>query len=300
MPSLKALRAFEAAARLGSFTAAGRELFVTQGAVSRLVQSLERDIGVSLFTRRGRHLDLTPEGRRYAATLGDGFRTIRQATEAIRFTGRPDVLTVSVLPSFATKWLAPRLAAFLDAHPTVDLRISASRQLTDFDDGVDAAIRYGAGDWPGTISHLLMRDEVFPVCSPDLLAPEGPLAGPADLADVTLLHGDAPEDWAVWLEAAGLEGPNLTRGPRFSDGAALAQAAIDGAGVALGRISLVGLDLKAGRLVRPFGPTLTDRFACYLVRPAGRPPPRHFEAFKTWILGQMSKERADRSDRSTL
>ena len=189
LPSLNGLRAFEAAARLGSFTAAGNELFVTQGAVSRSIQGIERDLGVALFHRRGRYLDLTAEGQRYAEVIAEAFRMMPNATAATRELAESDVLTVSMLPSFAAKWLVPRLPDLLAANPTLDLRISAFQQPTTFEDGVDVAIRYGLGSWPNTEIRLLCHEDIFPVCSPGLAEPDGPLQGPSDLADVTVLHG---------------------------------------------------------------------------------------------------------------
>lgn len=286
LPSLKALQAFEAAARLNSFTAAAGALYVTQGAISRAIKGLEEDLGVALFRRRGRHLELTVEGRRFAGALHDAFGIMSAATSDIRRQPGADVLTLAMLPSFAAKWLVPRLGDFLNANPRIDLRISASLQLTTFDDGVDLAIRYGTGNWPDTESQLLFRESIFPVCSPDLVAPKGPLGGPADLAKVTVLHGHVPADWQAWWRAAGLDDLELRRGPYFNDAAALIQAAIDGTGVALGRKALVDLDIAAGRLVKPFGPAVRSQFSYFLVRPAGRPPPRHLTAVEDWLLAQ--------------
>lgn len=289
LPPLNGLRAFEAAARLGSFTAAGKELFVTQGAVSRSIQGLERDLSVALFRRRGRYLDLTAEGQRYAEVIGEAFRMMSSASAATRRHAESDMLTVSMLPSFAAKWLVPRLANLLAANPTLDLRISASQQLTTFEDGVDLAIRYGPGSWLETESRLLFHDDIFPVCSPSLAAPDGPLKNPSDLINVMVLHGHPPADWRTWLDAAGLQELPIGRGPYSNDTAGLIQAAIDGTGVALGRTALVDLDLKAGRLIRPFGPSIRSRYSYYLVRPAGRPAPKHYGFFERWLVDQISK-----------
>ncbi len=287
LPSLKGLRAFEAAARLGSFTAAGKELFVTQGAVSRSIQGIERDLGVALFRRRGRYLDLTAEGQRYADVIAEAFRMMSSATAATRQHAESDVLTVSMLPSFAAKWLVPRLPDLLAASPTLDLRISAYQQLTTFEDGVDIAIRYGLGSWPNTEIRLLCHEDIFPVCSPSLVAPDGPLEGPSDLANVTVLRGHPPADWQTWLDAVGLRDLPIGRGPYSNDFAGLIEAAVDGTGVALGRTALVDLDLKAGRLIRPFGPPIRSPYAYYLVRPKWRRTPKHYRSFERWLLDQM-------------
>lgn len=292
LPPLMALRAFEAAARLGNFTLAAEHLFLTQSAISRHVRNLELRLGVTLFHRHGRRLALTPEGREYMTATGDAFERIAAATATLRRRRPGDILTVSMLPSIAMKWFTPRLADFILAHPNVDLRLSASHQLVDLEtDGIDMAIRYGRGDWPGVAAEELTDEEIMPVCSPRLAAGPPRLSTPNDLAHVTLLHGELHEDWRMWLTAVGCDHADETRGPKFSDAASLIQAAIDGLGVALGRTLLVADDLAAGRLVAPFALRLKGEFTYWLVTPKGRPPHPHFAAVRDWLRGHIARAR---------
>ncbi|MEM8811888.1 MAG: transcriptional regulator GcvA [Pseudomonadota bacterium] len=290
-PSLRAMKAFEAAARLGGFSAAASELFITQGAVSRLVQSLENDIGLPLFDRRGRWIELTDAGRHYADSLSDAFRSIERATHEVRRRKEAASFTVSMLPSFAVHWFVPRLPDLLARHRDMDLRVAASRDLASFSDDADAAVRFGAGDWADVQATFLVRELIFPVCHPALLAPDGPIACAEDLAAANLLHGNAPISWKDWFDAAGIDGPKIFSGPHFDDGAAMMQAALNGAGVALGRSTLVRDALAENRLAAPFGPALQAPrgFGCYLVRPDWRPRHPYFDRFRGWISDAMDR-----------
>jgi LysR family glycine cleavage system transcriptional activator len=290
-----ALRAFEAGARLGSFTLAAEELLITQSAVSRHVRNLESFLEVALFHRSGRHLVLTPEGREYMAAVSDAFDRIHAATTVLR--RRPGrVLTVSMLPALAVKWFTPRLIRFSQNCPSVDLHVSVSRELVDFDrDGIDVAIRYGRGEWPGTNAEELLREEVFPVCSPRLL--EGPpsLRTIEDLTRVTLLHGNIAEDWPMWLKAAGYGHIDTMRGPKFNDHASLIQAAIQGMGVGLGRKLMVADDIASGHLVVPFPIRLRAGFSYWLVTPRGRAPHPRFHEFREWLLREIAEQKTQLS-----
>src|ERR1700737_4495083 len=189
LPSLNGLRAFEAAARHLSFTAAATELNVTQTAISHQIRRLEEELGIRLFVRQNRSLALTPEARDYLPGIRAAFNDLRLATDRLTRKDNDHVLTVSTLASLAAKWLLPRLSMFQQAHPGIDVRITTSTSLVDFKTGdVDAAIRYGRGHWPGLRADWLMADELFPVCSPALLAGKKPLQRPEDLADHVLLH----------------------------------------------------------------------------------------------------------------
>src|SRR6201996_7131031 len=206
LPSLNGLRAFEAAARHLSFTVAAAELNVTQTAISHQIRRLEEELGIRLFVRKNRALALTPEARDYLPGVRAAFNDLRLATDRLLRKDDGNVLTISTLASLAAKWLLPRLSAFQEAHPGIDVRITTSTSLVDFQrDKVDAAIRYGRGHWPGLRAHWLTADELFPVCSPALLAGNRPLRMPDDLRDHVLLttstNGD---DWRQWLTAAGL------------------------------------------------------------------------------------------------
>src|SRR6185312_1409960 len=206
LPSLNGLRAFEAAARHLSFTLAASELNVTQTAISHQIRRLEDELGIKLFIRQNRALALTPKAREYLPGIRAAFNDLRLATDRIQRRGADRVLTVSTLASLAAKWLLPRLSGFQEAHPDIDVRITTSTSLVDFRDGdVDAAIRYGRGEWPGLRADWLMADELFPVCSPALLKGPRALKRPEDLANHVLLHSsNNDDDWRLWLTAAGL------------------------------------------------------------------------------------------------
>src|SRR5258708_3344592 len=209
LPSLNGLRAFEAAARHLSFTQAASELNVTQTAISHQIRRLEEELGTRLFIRQNRALELTPEARDYLPGVRAAFNDLRLATDRLLRKEDGHVLTVSTLASLAAKWLPPRLSAFHEAHPGIDARITTSTTLVDFQrDNVDAAIRYGRGQWAGLRADWLMASEVFPVCSPALLKGPKPLKCPEDLRDHVLLHTSNAnsDDWRLWLTAAGFPG----------------------------------------------------------------------------------------------
>ena len=271
LPSLNGLRAFEAAARHLSFTNAATELNVTQTAISHQIRRLEEELGVRLFVRQNRALVLTPEATEYLPGVRTAFNDLRFATDRLLRKDNENVLTVSTLASLAAKWLLPRLPAFQEAHPGIDVRITTSTALVDFKSGgVDAAIRYGRGHWPGLRADWLMADELFPVCSPALITGDRPLRCPEDLAQQTLLHTSAGynDDWRLWLTAAGLP-PNISKHPGLTFDLILVtvQAAIDGLGVAMGRTSYVEADIAKGRLVVPFKIALPTDAGFYLVSP---------------------------------
>ena len=247
LPSLNGLRAFEAAARHLSFTVAASELNVTQTAISHQIRRLEEELGIRLFVRKNRALALTPEARDYLPGIRAAFDDLRLATERLLRKENDRVLTVSTLASLAAKWLLPRLTAFQEAHPGIDVRITTSTSLVDFQrDDVDAAIRYGRGQWPGLRADWLMADQLFPVCSPALLTGSRPLRRPDDLANHVLLttSAGASDDWRLWLTAAGLPTDISTQpGLTFDLTLMTVQAAIDGIGVAIGRTSYVEADI---------------------------------------------------------
>lgn len=288
LPPLNGLRAFEAAARHLSFTRAGEELHVTQAAISQQVRQLEERLGVGLLRRVGRGLRLTAAGQEYLPHVREAFDLLARATARVRESGTAGVLTVSVLPSFASKWLVPRLWRFRRDFPAIDVRLSASDSLVDFNvEDVDLAVRYGAGRWAGLESVPLMAEDLFPVCSPALMDGPHPLRTPEDLRWHTLLHEtDTHGHWRVWLLAAGVQGVDARRGPSFSHGSLMLQAAIDGQGVALGRSRIAGDDLAAGHLVRPFDMSLPSEFAYYIVYPPGTADRPKVASFCRWLLAE--------------
>lgn len=285
LPSLNALRAFEAAARLGSFTAAGRELHVTPSAISHQVRALEEELGVALFERRHRGLALTPAGATAFDASRQALDQLARGLRRVRAARRGPGLTVSVLPSFAASWLVPRLPRFQAEHPGIDLRLHATQALADLRGGeADVAIRYGRGRYPGLLSERLLSDEAFPVCTPELAAR---LGTPSDLGRIVLLHdevGPAHGGWREWLDRAGARGVDAGRGVRFGDARLLHQAAAAGQGVALARSTLVADDLAAGRLVRPFALALRCRYHYALVTTRAAARRTEVRAFRAFAL----------------
>lgn len=289
LPSLNGLKAFECAARHMSFTKAAEELNVTQTAISHQIRRLEEELGVSLFLRLKDGLALTEDGQAYWPGIRSAFHELRHSTQALLESRHNSVLTINTLVSVASKWLLPRLPSFQQAFPAIDVRISASTELVDFRrGGIDAAIRYGRGDWKGLRADFLMSDEIFPVCSPALAKT---LSTPADLASHTLLQvsGVTASDWGAWLRTAG-QSPQLADGSRLTFDLAMmaVQAAVDGQGVCIGRSTYVDDDLRAGRLVVPFDLRLKDELGFYLVTPHETAQAKKIVAFRTWLLAQAS------------
>ena len=294
LPSLNGLRAFEAAARHLSFTQAAAELNVTQTAISHQIKRLEEELGVRLFVRQNRALTLTPQAVDYLPGIRTAFNDLRLATDRLLRRDDDHVLTVSTLASLAAKWLLPRLSAFQEAHPGIDVRITTSANLVDFQrDNVDVGIRYGRGQWAGLRADWLMADELFPVCSPELLKGGKPLKCPEDLRDHALLHTSNfnSDDWRLWLTAAGLPADfSKQPGVTFDLVFMTVQAAIDGLGVAMGRTAYVEDDIAKGRLVVPFKITLPTDAGFYLVSPAGRTDPPKLSAFRQWLIASVQNK----------
>lgn len=291
LPPLNALRAFEAAARHLSFTRAAEELHVTQAAISHQVKALEEHLGRKLFRRLNRALLLSDDGQAYLPSVSRAFALLNDATRNLLERDAPGPLTVSALPSFAARWLVPRLGRFRQIHPDIDLRIDPSAALTDFASGdVDVGIRYGRGKYSALRADWLMTEDIFPVCSPALLSGEHPLRAPGDLEHQVLLHDDGHGDWRTWLLAAGIDRVDPTRGPIFTDSSMLIQAAMAGQGVALARGVLAADELAAGRLVRPFTLSLPTDYAYYLVCPQNTAEQPKIAAFRDWLLDEARRE----------
>lgn len=288
LPPMNALRVFESAARHLSFTKAADELFVTQGAVSHQIKSLEDFLGQNLFTRRGRRLLLTETGQMYLLPVRKALDEIRYATQQLKQQDSQGVLTVAVLPSFAARWLVPRLGRFRQQHPDIDIRLAPSAEVVDFSQSdVDVGIRYGRGHYPGLKVYRLMNEDIFPVCSPDLLQGPHPLECPADLVHFHLLHDDVHVDWRTWLLAADVEGIDAERGTVLDDSAMVIQAALTGQGVAMARSVLVEDELQAGRLIRPFKLSLPAEFAYYFVCPEQTVDRPKVVAFRDWVFAEV-------------
>jgi len=291
-PSLTALRAFEIAARVLSFTGAAEELNQTQGAISHQVNLLEARLGLKLFVRDARGLKLTDAGQKYLPLVRDALERLRTAEELIRPV-RPSVLTITVSPNFASKWLVPRLGRFSVTHPNLDLRISASLQHVDFShEDIDLAVRHGNGDWPELHVTRLCEEELFPASSPVLLRSGPSIRVPADFVKHVLIHDRNREHWRAWLAAFGVECPDTERGPVFDQTALAIDAAVGGQGVALARTALASLDLIAGRLVRPLDQAMPAKFAYWIVcRKSAFDMPK-IEQFRAWLVDQVQDDRA--------
>ncbi|MET0537697.1 MAG: transcriptional regulator GcvA, partial [Xanthobacteraceae bacterium] len=234
LPPLNALKAFEAAARHESFTRAADELCVTQGAVSHQVKALEAELGLKLFNRQRQRLVITESGRSYLAIVRDAFDRIADGTEELLRRQNSGVLTVSTSPNFAAKWLVHRLSRFAQAHPTIDLRVSASLHHVDFArEDIDLAVRHGDGSDTGLHVVRLCAEELFPVCSPKLLKGKHALRTPADLRHAMLLHVNDRQDWKKWLEGARVGGIDLAHGPLFNQASMAIDAAVQAHGVTL-------------------------------------------------------------------
>lgn len=288
IPSLQTLRALDAAARLGSYTAAAEALGLTHGAVSHRLRALEGNLGFALFVRRGNGMVATPEAQRLLVPVREALDLLAVAFPPAG--GAQTVLRVSMLPSFASRWLTPRLGAFRAAHPDIDLRLDARLDIAPLGPGgVDCAIRYGTGDWPGARGERLAGERLFAVCAPSYRDQLG-LVAPADLSRATFLHHDR-QLWLPWLRAAGLDWTEPCAGPVFSDTALLLDAALAGQGVALARARLVEGDLASGRLARLFETEVKDRNAYYLVRAANqRQHARATTHFVEWLAGLLNDD----------
>lgn len=284
LPSLNGLRAFEAAARHLSFTRAAEELHVTQAAISHQIARLEAQLGIRLFRRRNRALVLTEEAQAYLPAVRTAFEGLRAATRTLR-RQESGTLTVTAMTSFAALWLVPRLGSFQARHPEIEIRLSTSFQQIDLRrDDVDVAVRMGDGKWPGHRVDWLLREEVFPVCSPALLERGPPLKTPADLAQHTLLHCTVwPDGWTNWLAAAGQPGLQGARNPSYDLLLSAYQAAMQGAGVAMGLRTHIEADLAAGRLVRPFTISLPEK-GYHVVAPEETAEQPKIRAFRAWLL----------------
>lgn len=289
-PPLSALRAFEAVARQLSFTRAAEELHVTPAAVSQQVRALEEQLGVTLFQRSRRAVSLTAAGNGILPDIQAGFESLSRAMAGAARQPNASALTISVAPSFASKWLLPRLPDFAAKCPEVELRISATVGLADFGrNEADLAIRFGSGRYPGLDSERLFRESLCPLCSPKLVQGKRALKKPGDLKNFRLLHDlSVPGDpqasgWARWLKLAGAPEVNANRGTRFSLAELALQAAIDGAGVVLGRLALAELDLAAGRLYRPFRRALPLGMGYFLVMPKKNRERPEIQSFRAWL-----------------
>src|ERR1700712_3630089 len=288
LPPLNGLKAFEAAARSESFTRAAEELCVTQGAVSHQVKLLEATLGIKLFNRERQRLVITDAGREYLNVVRDALDRIAAGTERVLQRQNSGVLTVSTSPDFSAKWLVYRLGRFAEAHPGIDLRVSATMHHIDFvREEVDVAVRHGDGNWAGLDAVRLCTEQLYPVCSPKLMSRRNRIAKPSDLLKFPLLHLDDNKSWSRWFEAAGIADAELPRGLILNRRSMLIDAAIDGQGVALARPTLAAWDLINGRIVRPFDIGLRSK-AFWIVCPKASSAKPKIKTFREWLLAEAA------------
>ncbi|OIO67873.1 MAG: transcriptional regulator [Zetaproteobacteria bacterium CG_4_9_14_3_um_filter_49_83] len=288
-PSLKALRAFEVAGRLLNQRKAADVLCVTPSALSHQIRALEEYLGLALFIRLPKGLKLTAAGSKLLPQLTLAFDGIDQAIDSLQQDQRNKILTVSMLSTFAMRWFIPRLYRFRLLHPDIEVRISTSIELVDFNkEDIDCAIRSGQGTWRGTQSLRLLDEQFAPVCSPALISSEQPLSTPQQLSKHTLLHSKLrPNDWQTWLTSVDL--PNLKGAQQleFETRNFAIAAAIRGLGIAIIDPLLVEEELKDSRLIQPFKHTMPSSRAYYLVWPENRPPSPELSAFRSWLLSEV-------------
>ena len=293
LPPLTALRAFEAAARRMSFVRAAEELHVTPAAVSHQVKALEQQLGQPLFRRLPRGLVLTDAGRAMLPELAKGLDHFARAVRSAVAGELAGGLRLTAIPSFAQLWLLPRLGRFFALYPEIEIVVHGTSALVDLvREDIDLGIRYGSGRYPGHWTRLLFAEETFPVSAPALLDGPPALRRPEDLRHHRLLHdwnltaGETWLTWRAWLDKLGLVDIDPSRGLQLSDSLMLVEAAVRGLGVAIGRTSLAGEHLAAGRLVRPFATTMRAEFAYYVVCPEGSEARPRLRAFVGWLLDE--------------
>lgn len=292
LPPLNALRSFEAAARYESFTRAAEELNVTQGAVSQQVKTLETQLGVKLFNRERQRLKITTAGRDYLVVVREALDHIGAGTERLMQRQSAGVLTVSTSLDFAAKWLVHRLARFSEAHPGIDLRVSATTHHVDFTrEDVDVAVRHGAGNWPGLEATRLCAEQIFPICSPKLLMGRNRLREPADVLKWPLLRlEDQSKAWERWFALAGVAAPERLPGPVLNWTSMLIDAAIEGQGVALARTTLAAWDLIGARIVRPFSLSWQPASTYWIVSPKATASVAKVSRFRDWLLVEAAND----------
>ena len=294
LPSLNALKAFEAAARHESFTRAAEELFVTPGAVSHQVKALESELGFKLFNRERQRLVITDAGREYLNVIRDAFDRIALGTARLTQRQSSGVLTVSTSPDFAAKWLVHRLGRFSEMHPGIDLRVSATMHHVDFArEDVDMAVRHGVGEasWQGLAGERLATETLFAVCSPSLLRKKISKLSPADVLHLPLLHLDGHSGWKRWFDAAQVKAPKSMQGVVLNRASMVIDAAIDGQGIGLARSTLAARDLINKRLIAPFPVSLPLTTAYWIVAPQATAELPKIATFRSWLLVEATEDR---------
>ncbi len=285
LPPLNSLKNFEAAGRLLSFTRAAQELNVTQAAVSHQIKVIEEYLGVTLFVRYPRKLVLTEQGKELLPEVIEAFDKVSNAIGAVSQEPASKMVSVRLAPSFAAKWLSPRLKYFWLQYPEIDLCLYHAHPPVDFErEEIDIAVTYGKGEWPGVVAESILSLDFFPVCTPTFMSNDKPLSDINNLKYYTLLHDADYQCWADWLKLANIEEIDANKGTIIDDTNVLIQAVVDGQGVALGSTTFVQDLLESGRLIKPFDITLVNEFAYYIVCPQAHLKNPSVQAFKDWIL----------------
>ena len=285
LPPMNSLKTFEVAGRLLSFTRAAEELNVTQAAISHQIKLIEEYLGVTLFDRYPRRLSLTTQGKALLAEVIEAFDRVSSAISAVKLNQPSNMLSVRLAPSFAAKWLSPRLKYFWLQYPEINLNLYHAHPAVDFSrEDIDIAVTYGKGDWPGVVADSLLSLDFFPVCTPSFMSNDKPLHDINNLRYYTLLHDASYECWTDWVKLAELDDINTSKGTIIDDTNVLIQAALDGQGVVLGSSTFVQDHLDSGRLIQPFDITLRNDFAYYIVCPPDHLNNPAVRAFKDWLL----------------
>lgn len=289
LPPLNTLRVFESAARHESFASAAQELFITASAVSHQIKSLEEYLGCSLFSRNKRKVLLTPIGEKYFTSVRQSLNELEVATQHLVSSTESDIVTLSVAPNFLVRWLMPRMQNFQEKYPDVELQITASMGLIDFNSShVDLAIYFGHGDWHDIDTHFLTHVFLVPMCSKKTLAKK-PLSVPEDIKNHTLIHvSKRLYEWPEWFELVNIQYKGFKRGLKFSSGQLATGAAQEGLGIALADSTLSSNELKQGKLVMPFDIHLDTHKSYYLVNQKGKPLTYGMKVFKDWLMEEMN------------
>jgi len=290
IPPLRALKAFESSARHLSFTKAAEELFVTQAAISHQIKSLEDMTGVKLFQRYNRSLKLTTDGQVYLLSIMEPLEQLEKASRQLSNRNSKGMLKISLLPSFATKWMAKRIWKFQDKFPEIEVSISAFEWLADFKkEDIDIAIRYGKGNWSDVYCELLFEERVFPICSKAVYRSLDENPSPSILLEHSLMHDDfSTEDWDMWFDEAGIDIKIPIKGTRFSHTVMMLESIENGKGFALGRTPLVIDDLQRKLLYAPFDISIPSEFAYYFVCPKGTENSPKVVEFKKWVIKEAN------------
>jgi DNA-binding transcriptional LysR family regulator len=287
--TLTQLRAFEAVGRHASFKNGAAELHVTQAALSHHVRHLEEELGVQLVRRLHQRIELTPQGLQLLADCSRGLQLLSNAVAQLKRAGNDEVVTVSVAPYFAARWLIPRLGRFWTQHPEIRLRLHHAYQPADFfREEVDAGISWGSGRWPGSQTRRVLTGELVPVCSPGYRKRFARDPSPADLLEHRLFYEFDLVHWQGWFKAAGVSGAAKLRATQIDDSHSLRQTVLDGHGVALFFLGLLQEDLKTGQLVRLFETSVEPGSAYYFARPKGRPMGPALTAFTRWLMNEVA------------